>query len=175
MPGTSIKEVLISAEQIQKRVAQIGAQISKDYKGEQVVAVCVLKGAFIFAADLVRQIEGVEVTMDFMAVSSYGAAAETSGVVKILKDLDTDIGGKHVLLIEDIVDSGLTLHYLGEVMRARNPKTYQICALFDKPSGRKADVAVAYAGFEVPGRFIVGYGLDYNQQYRNLPYIACLD
>lgn len=175
MLQTTSKEVLISADQIQKRVAELGAQISKDYQGEQIVAACVLKGAFIFAADLVRHIEGVAVTMDFMAVSSYGAAAQSSGVVKILKDLDTDIGDKHLLLIEDIVDSGLTLYYLSEVMRARSPKSFQICALFDKPSGRKADVSVAYAGFEVPGRFIVGYGLDYNQQYRNLPYIACLD
>lgn len=164
---------LLSTEVIQAKVAELGAQISRDYAGEEVVVVGILKGAFVFCADLLRQIT-VPTQVDFMAVSSYGQSTESSGVIKILKDLDTAVEGRHVLLVEDIVDSGLTLRYLREYVAHQNPASVKICVLLDKPSRRKTEVPVDYRGFEIPDEFIVGYGIDYAERYRNLPYIGLI-
>ncbi len=166
-------ETLISKEQLKKRTEELGRQITQDYKGESILAVCILRGAVLFMTDLIREID-LEVQIDFMSVSSYGASTKSSGVVRILKDLDTAIEGKNVLIIEDIVDSGLTLKYLKDYLLGRGPKSLKICTLLDKPARRTADVSADYTGFEVEDQFIVGYGLDYNQKYRNLPYITCL-
>ncbi len=174
MSTPAITEVLYSAEVIQERIAALGKQISEEYKGEEVIAVCILRGAFMFAADLLKNFEG-KIAIDFMAVSSYGGGTKTSGVVKIVKDLDSDIKGKHVLVIEDIVDTGLTLTYLKEYLERQSPKSLKLCTLLDKPERREVDIAVDYIGFSIPNRFIIGYGLDYDQHYRNLPYIACMD
>lgn len=167
-------EVMIGKEQLQKRVAELGAEISQDFKGESILAICVLKGAVLFMSDLIREVN-VDIKIDFMAVSSYGASTETTGVVRILKDLDSNIEGENVLIVEDIIDSGLTLKYLKDYLLARNPKCLKICTLLDKPKRRAADVTADYIGFTVDNKFIVGYGLDYNQMYRNLPYISYLD
>ncbi|WP_251443539.1 hypoxanthine phosphoribosyltransferase [Veillonella intestinalis] len=169
----SIKEVLILQEALQERVAELGKQISADYKGEDVVLVCVLKGAVMFFADLARAIEG-NVTLDFISCSSYGNSTESSGVVRILKDLDKPVDGKHVIVVEDIVDTGNTLHYLLENLKARNAKSVRLVALLNKPDRRTVEVHVDYQGFVVPDYFVVGYGLDYAEQYRNLPYIGIL-
>ncbi|WP_324822514.1 hypoxanthine phosphoribosyltransferase [Sinanaerobacter sp. ZZT-01] len=166
-------EILISEEQLKKRTKEIGKQITEEYKGESILAVCILKGAVLFMTDLIREID-LDVQIDFMSVSSYGASTKSSGVVRILKDLDTAIEGKNVLIIEDIVDSGLTLKYLKDYLMGRNPKSLKICTLLDKPARRSADILADYTGFEVEDQFIVGYGLDYNQMYRNIPYITCL-
>lgn len=165
---------MLTEEAIQKRVKELGAQITKDYEGEEIFVICILRGACFFTTDLLKRIEN-NVIIDFMAVTSYGSETKTSGVVKIIKDLDTPIDEKHVLIIEDIVDTGLTLHYLMDNLKTRNPKSLKICTLLDKPERRKIDIEADYTGFVVDNRFIVGYGLDYQQKYRNLPYITCLE
>lgn len=167
-------DVMISKEELKKRIEELGSQISKDYKGESVIAICVLKGAVLFMSDLIRELN-VETKIDFMAVTSYGASTKSTGVVRILKDLDSNIEGENVIIVEDIIDSGLTLKYLKDYLLARNPKSLKICTLLDKPERRIADVAADYIGFTIENKFIVGYGLDYNQKYRNLPYISYLE
>ncbi|HID15814.1 MAG TPA: hypoxanthine phosphoribosyltransferase, partial [Candidatus Atribacteria bacterium] len=164
---------LISGEDIQKRIKEMGDKITKDYAGKEILAICVLKGASIFMADLVRYIK-VPLKFDFIAVSSYGDSTFSLGAVKILKDIDQDIAGKDVLLVEDIVDTGYTLNYLLRIFKARNPKSLKVCTLLSKPSRRKIDVTVDYCGFEVPDKFVVGYGLDFRGYYRNYPYIFTL-
>lgn len=168
-----IKEVLVSTEAIATRVKEIGEQISADYEGKDILMIGVLRGAVIFMADLARAISR-PVALDFMAVSSYGAATHSSGVVRILKDLDEDIEGKHLLIVEDIIDSGLTLKYLVENLKSRKPASIKVCTLLSKPSRRKVDVPVDYNGFTIPDQFVVGYGLDYAEKYRNLPFIGVL-
>ena len=170
-PG--LGEVLVSAEQLQQRVAELGEQISRDYAGRPLLLIGVLKGAVFFLSDLMRYIDG-PVEVDFMAVASYGSATDSSGVVRILKDLDAPIEGKDVLIVEDIVDSGLTLNYLLRNLRGRNPRSLEVCALLVKPGRRKIDLPIRYVGFEIPNRFVVGYGLDLDQRYRNLPYVAAI-
>ncbi len=172
MPGERAK-VLITEGEIQARVAELGRQISADYLGKEPVVVGVLKGAFIFVADLARHLT-VPVSFDFMAVSSYGAATQSSGEVRIVKDLDESIEGKDVLLVEDIVDTGLTLSYLQRILLSRKPASLKTCTLLDKPDRRKVEVALDYRGFEIPNEFVVGYGLDYDQKYRNLREILVL-
>jgi hypoxanthine phosphoribosyltransferase len=164
---------LLTAEEIAARVAALGAQISQEYAGKDVLVIGILKGAFVFCADLVRQLT-VPTQIDFMAVSSYGASTESSGVIRIVKDLDTSVAGRHVLLVEDIVDSGLTLRYLREYLEHQNPASLKIAVLLDKPSRRKTDVKVDYTGFSIPDEFIVGYGIDYAEQYRHLPYVGII-
>lgn len=169
------REILITQEQILKRAKEIGAQISEDLKGEEVVLVGILRGCVPWIGDLMKCIDLEELRLDFMACSSYGAATKTSGTVKIVKDIEEDILGKTVVIVEDIVDSGITLNYLKGYFDNRGAKDVKICTLLDKPEGRRVDVHVDYIGFEVENRFIVGYGLDYDQKYRQLPYISCLD
>ena len=171
--GESLGPVVLEAEKIRKRVQELGARIAKDYRGNALHVIGILKGASIFHADLVRSIE-LELSFDFIAVGSYGALTKTSGEVRILKDLDESLDGKHVLLVEDIVDSGLTLHYLLQNLRARNPGSLKVVALLNKPSRREIDVPVDYIGFDIPDEFVVGYGLDYNQRYRNLKDVCVL-
>jgi hypoxanthine phosphoribosyltransferase len=171
-PG--LGEVLVSAEDLQRRVAELGAEITRDYAGRPLLLVGVLKGAVFFLSDLMRYIEG-PVEVDFMAVASYGSATDSSGVVRILKDLDAAIEGRDVLIVEDIVDSGLTLQYLMRNLGSRNPSTLEVCALLTKPERRKVDLPTRYVGFEIPNRFVVGYGLDYAERHRNLPYVAALE
>ncbi|MDO9410715.1 MAG: hypoxanthine phosphoribosyltransferase [Patulibacter sp.] len=166
-------EILIQADELQARIADLGAEISRDYEGREILIVCVLKGAVLFVADLMRQVT-VPVEVDFMAVSSYGSATRSSGVVRILKDLDASIEGKNVLIVEDIVDSGLTLQYLMRNLRSRGPASIEVCSLLTKPSRREVEVPIRYTGFELPDRYAVGYGLDLAQRYRNLPYVAAL-
>ncbi|HJW76220.1 MAG TPA: hypoxanthine phosphoribosyltransferase [Thermoleophilia bacterium] len=168
-----IGSVLVSREELQARVAELGARISVDYEGEELVLVGVLKGAVFFMADLARRIT-VPVALDFMAVSSYGSSTDSSGVVRILKDLDTTIEGRHVLVVEDIIDSGLTLSYLMKNLRSRRPASLEICALLTKPSRRRVDIGCRYVGFEIPDVFVVGYGLDLAERYRTLEYVASL-
>lgn len=163
--------VMIPEEDIDKKVRYLGEQISKDYAGKSVHLVCILKGSVFFCCELAKRIT-IPVTMDFMSVSSYGNATSTSGVVKIVKDLDETIEGKDVIVIEDIVDTGRTLSYLLEVLKGRNPASLALCTLLDKPERRTHDVDVDYTGFQVPDEFVVGYGLDFAQKYRNLPYIG---
>jgi len=165
-------EILLSADQIQKRIADLAAEIRRDFPGD-LHLIAVLKGAFIFLSDLLRRMEG-PVSLDFMAVSSYAKGTTSSGEVRLLKDLDTTLDGRNVVIIEDIVDTGLTLTYLQDILRARNPKALRTACLLSKPSRRKVDVKVEYIGFNIEDRFVVGYGLDYAEQYRNLPYIAVL-
>ena len=169
-----IEKVLFTKEQLAEKVAELGRKISQDYAGQEIFAVCILKGAVVFYSDIVRAID-VPVQLDFMIASSYGASTESSGTVKILKDLDYDIEGKHVIIIEDIIDSGLTMNYLMKCFRERKPASVKLCALLSKPSRRKADVQIDYCGAEVPDEFLVGYGLDYDQKYRNLPYIGVME
>jgi hypoxanthine phosphoribosyltransferase len=169
-----IQRVLVSAEQIAARVSELGAAITRDYAGKEPLLIGVLKGAFVFMADLARAID-LPVDLDFMAVSSYGTATKTSGVVRIVKDLDADLTDRHVILVEDIVDSGLTLQYLLRNLGSRDPRTLEVCALLTKPERRKVDLPTRYVGFEIPDRFVVGYGLDYAEQYRNLPFVAALE
>ncbi|SES64291.1 hypoxanthine phosphoribosyltransferase [Natronincola peptidivorans] len=168
-----IKEILFTKEKIAKKVEELGKKITEDYEGKELIIIGVLKGANIFLGDLIRKIN-IPLYIDFMAVSSYGLSTESSGVVRILKDLDLEIENKHVLIIEDIVDTGLTLKYITENLKSRKLESLQICTLLDKPSKRKCDLDIAYIGFEIPDEFIVGYGIDYAEQYRNLPYIATL-
>ena len=168
-----LAKVLISQEGLQERVAGLGAQISADYAGKEPILVCILKGASIFYADLCRSVS-IPMYMDFMAVSSYGAGVKTSGVVKILKDLDRLIEGYHVLVVEDILDSGMTLGYLADLLRDRGPASVRIATLLDKPERRQVDIKPDYVGFTIPDEFVVGYGLDYAELYRNLPYVGVL-
>jgi hypoxanthine phosphoribosyltransferase len=166
--------VLVGADELQRRVAELGEQISHDYAGRPLLLVGVLKGAVFFLSDLMRYID-VPVEVDFMAVASYGSATDSSGVVRILKDLDASIEGRDVLIVEDIVDSGLTLQYLMRNLGSRNPASLEVCALLTKPERRKVDLPTRYVGFEIPNRFVVGYGLDYGERHRNLPYVAALE
>ena len=165
--------VLLSQEDVDAKIKAIGEQISKDYAGKQVHLVCVLKGGSFFMCELAKRIT-VPVSLDFMSVSSYGSETKSSGVVKIVKDLDEPIKGKNVLVVEDIVDSGRTLSYLMEMLKDRGPESLRLCTLLDKPERRVVDVHVDYTGFQIPDEFVVGYGLDYDQRYRNLPYIGVI-
>src|SRR5918997_4341725 len=173
MRDAAIGEILVQPDDLQHRVRELGAEISADYAGREPLLVCVLKGAVFFLSDLMRVLE-VPCQVDFMAVASYGSQTETSGVVRILKDLDAPIAGRDVLIVEDIVDSGLTLQYLLRALRAREPASLEVCALLTKPERRKVDLPIRYVGFEIPNRFAVGYGLDYRQKYRELPFVAAL-
>ena len=168
-----IESVLLTEEQVQTKVRDLAAQISKDYAGRDVLLVGVLKGAFILMADLARHLT-VPHEFDFMAVSSYGSATQTSGVVRILKDLDREIQGRDVLIVEDIIDTGLTLNYLLRYLRGKNPRSLRICALLDKPARRLVEIEIDYRGFTIPDSFVIGYGLDYGEVYRNLPFIGVL-
>lgn len=165
--------VLIPEEEIRKRIAEVGAQLSRDYEGEEVLMICILRGGVFFACELAKHLT-VPVSMDFMCVSSYGSGTVSSGRVKIIKDLDENIEGKHVLIAEDIVDSGNTLSTLIKILQVRKPASIRLCTLLDKPERRVVDITADYTGFTVPNEFVVGYGLDYNQKYRNLPYIGVL-
>jgi len=169
-----IDEVLVGAEALAARIDQLGEQLSGDYAGRDLLLVGVLKGAVFFMADLVRRIT-VPCEIDFMAVSSYGNSTDSSGVVRILKDLDANIEGRHVVIVEDIVDSGLTLSYLVRNLQARGPASLEVCALLTKPERREANIDCRYVGFEIPNRFAIGYGLDYGERYRSLPYVAALN
>jgi hypoxanthine phosphoribosyltransferase len=169
----AIGEILVQPDQLARRVRELGEQISQDYAGRNPVLVGVLKGAVFFLSDLMRHIE-VPCELDFMAVASYGSATDSSGVVRILKDLDAAIEDRDVLIVEDIVDSGLTLQYLLRNLGARDPRTLEVCALLTKPDRRKVDLPTRYVGFEIPDRFAIGYGLDHGERYRNLPYVAAL-
>lgn len=173
MAKDAIGTVMITREEIEAKAAEIGRQITEDYAGKDVILVGILRGAVMWMADIMKSID-LELTIDFMAVSSYGAATKSSGIVKINKDLETDIEGKHIIIVEDIVDSGVTLHYLTGYLESRGAASVKICSLLDKPEGRRVDLKADYYGFEVDDRFIVGYGLDFDQKYRNLPYISWL-
>ena len=170
----AVTEVLIDQDALQRRIAELGEEISADYAGRDLLLVGVLKGAVFFMADLMRHLT-VPCEVDFMAISSYGDATDSSGIVRILKDLDINIEGRHVLVVEDIIDSGLTLSYLIRNLESREPATLEVCALLTKPSRREIDVPVRYVGFEIPNKFVVGYGLDFAERYRNLPYVGVLD
>lgn len=173
MYGKEIKKVLIERQDIAKRVSELGKQISNDYKGESVTLVCTLRGASIFFADLVREIEG-DIVMDFIAVSSYGAGTSSSGEVKMIKDLSEPIKDKNVIIVEDIIDTGVTLCYLKKLLLARSPKSLKVCSLLDKPSRRKVDFEGDYVGFEIENEFVVGYGLDYDEKMRNFKDVCVL-
>ncbi len=166
--------VLVSEEDVDKRIMELGKKISEDYAGKQIHLICVLKGGVFFMCELAKRISA-PVSMDFMCVSSYGDGTSSSGVVRIAKDLDEAIEGKDVLIVEDIIDSGRTLYYLIDILKKRNPKSIKLCTLLDKPERRERDVDVDYVGFEIPDEFVVGYGLDYAQKYRNLPYIGVVE
>ena len=168
-----LEKTLISEEELKQRIKELGREITRDYAGQEILMIGVLRGAVIFMADLSRAIK-VPVAIDFMAVSSYGVATSSSGVVRIIKDLDEDVEGKQVLIVEDIIDSGLTLNYLIDYIKSRNPKSVKICTLLNKPDRRKVEVPIAYNGFTIPDYFVVGYGLDYAEKYRNLPFIGVL-
>ena len=169
----AVGEVLIEEDVLQARIAELGAEVSREYEGRDVLLVGVLKGAVFFMADLMRELT-IPCEIDFMAISSYGAGTDSSGVVRILKDLDANIAGRDVLVVEDIIDSGLTLSYLMRSLSARKPASLEICALLTKPERREIDVPVRFVGFEIPNRFVIGYGLDFAERYRNLPYVAVL-
>jgi hypoxanthine phosphoribosyltransferase len=168
-----VEEILIDEETLQARIRELGAEISADYAGRDLLLVGVLKGAVFFMADLMRELS-VPCEIDFMAISSYGAATDSSGVVRILKDLDINVADRDVLVVEDIIDSGLTLSYLRRNLMARKPGSLEICALLTKPERREIDVPVRYVGFEIPNKYVIGYGLDFAERYRNLPYVAVL-
>lgn len=168
-----ILRTLISEEQLHQKVAQIGKQVSADYQDKNLLMVSVLKGSVVFMADLMREIS-IPCEIDFMCVSSYGSGTKTSGVVKIIKDLDIDLKNRDLLIVEDILDSGMTLSYIKEMLKQRGTKSIKICTLLDKPERRKADITPDYVGFTVPDEFVVGYGLDYDEKYRNLPYVGIL-
>jgi hypoxanthine phosphoribosyltransferase len=170
---SDIQETLYNEEQIQGKIKELGEVISRDYEGRNPLVICVLKGAFIFMADLVKNIT-VPLEIDFMAVSSYGQSTKSSGVVKIIKDLDVPVEGRHILIVEDIIDSGLTLSYLIDVLERRNALSISVVALFNKPARRTVELEPDYSGFELPDEFVVGYGLDYAEKYRNLPYVGIL-
>jgi hypoxanthine phosphoribosyltransferase len=173
-PDREIGETLVGAEDLQRRVTELGGEISRDYEGRDLVLVGVLRGAVLFVADLMRALT-IPCEVDFMAVSSYGSATDSSGVVRIHKDLDSSIEGRDVVIVEDIIDSGLTLQYLMRNLQARDPRSLEVCALLTKPERRRVDLPIKYVGFEIPNRFAIGYGLDYAQRYRNLGYVAALD
>ena len=170
----AVSHVLIDDEQLQRRIAELGEEVSADYEGRDLLLVGVLKGAVFFMSDLMRHLT-IPCEIDFMAISSYGAQTDSSGVVRILKDLDINIEGRDVLVVEDIIDSGLTLSYLMRNLEAREPASLAVCALLTKPERREIDVPVRYVGFEIPNRFVIGYGLDFAERYRNLPYVGVLD
>ena len=169
----AVEEVLIDEETLQGRIAELGREISDDYRGRDLLLIGVLKGAVFFMADLMRRID-VHCEVDFMAISSYGAGVDSSGVVRILKDLDVSIEGRNVLVVEDIIDSGLTLSYLLRNLEAREPASLEICALMTKPARREIEIECRYIGFEIPNRFVIGYGLDFAERYRNLPFVAVI-
>jgi hypoxanthine phosphoribosyltransferase len=168
-----VGEIMIEQDRLQARIRELGEEVSRDYAGRDLLLVGVLKGAVFFMADLMRELT-VPCEIDFMAISSYGAQTDSSGVVRILKDLDTNIAGRDVLVVEDIIDSGLTLSYLMRSLKARKPGSLEVCALMTKPERREIDVPVRYVGFEIPNKFVIGYGLDFAERYRNLPYVAVL-
>lgn len=172
-PADDIQEILITEKQLKEKIVELGRTITKDYESKNLILIGVLKGAVMFMADLSRAID-LPLSVDFMAVSSYGNATRSSGIVKIIKDLDINIEGKDVLIIEDIIDSGLTLSYLKDTLLGRKPNSLKICTILDKPERREADVKVDYRGFEIPDKFVVGYGLDFGEKYRNLPFIGVL-
>jgi len=169
----AIGEVLVPEADLQRRVAELGTEVSRDYEGRDLLLVAILKGAVPFLADLMRHLT-IDCELDFMAVSSYGSSTDSSGVVRILKDLDAPIAGRDVLIVEDIIDSGLTLQYLLRTLQAREPRSVEVCALLTKPERRRVDLPVRYVGFEIPNRFAIGYGLDHAEHYRNLSYVAAL-
>jgi hypoxanthine phosphoribosyltransferase len=169
----AIGEILVQQDELAHRVKALGEQISAEYEGRTLLLVGVLKGAFFFLSDLMRELD-VPCEVDFMAVASYGSSTDSSGVVRILKDLDASIEGRDVLIVEDIVDSGLTLSYLLRTLKARDPASLEVCALLTKPERRKVDLPIRYVGFEIPNRFVIGYGLDQAERFRNLPYVAVL-
>ncbi len=172
--NNSIGSILVSEEELDARIRELGAELSRDYEGKDLVLLGILKGAVLFLSDLLRQIE-VPAEVDFMAVASYGDATKSSGVVQILKDLEGPIEGRDVLIVEDIVDTGLTLRYLLETIQSRGPRSLEVCALLVKTEARIVEVPVKYVGFEIPNEFVVGYGLDYQQRYRGLPYVGVLN
>jgi hypoxanthine phosphoribosyltransferase len=174
MRDAAVGEILVQPDELSRRVRELGRQISADYGGRDLLLVGVLQGAVFFLSDLMRHID-VPCEVDFMAVASYGSATDSSGVVRILKDLDVALEGRHVLIVEDIIDSGLTLQYLLRSLGARNPASIEVCALLTKPERRKVELEPRYVGFEIPNRFVVGYGLDHGERYRNLPYVAVLE
>jgi hypoxanthine phosphoribosyltransferase len=167
-------QVLLSEEQVDKRIAELGEQISKDYEGKEIHLICILKGGVFFACELAKRIS-VPVSLDFMSVSSYGDSKESSGIVKIVKDLDEELENKHVLIVEDIIDSGKTLNHLIPMLYSRKPADIKLCSLLSKPDRREVEVEIHYLGFEIPDAFVVGYGLDFAQKYRNLPYIGVVE
>ena len=168
-----IKEILFSESDIAVKIQELGKQITRDYEGKDLIVIGVLKGANMFLSDIIRQVK-VPMELDFIAVSSYGKSTKSSGVVRFLKDLDLEIENKHIIIVEDIVDTGLTLNYLIHILNERNPSSIKTCALFDKPSRRKVAVTIDYRGFDTPDKFIVGYGIDFAEKYRNLPYVGVL-
>jgi hypoxanthine phosphoribosyltransferase len=174
MPEPGVGTILVQQDELAHRVRALGEQISKDYEGRDLLLVGVLKGAVFFLSDLMRHLT-VPCEVDFMAVASYGSSTDSSGVVRILKDLDAPIAGRDVLIVEDIVDSGLTLNYLRRTLEARDPASLEVCALLTKPERRKVETPIRYTGFEIPNRFVIGYGLDHAERYRNLPYVAVLE
>ncbi|MFL5826502.1 MAG: hypoxanthine phosphoribosyltransferase [Thermoleophilaceae bacterium] len=173
MNDSSIGDTLVPEDDLRRRITELGEQITRDYQGRDLVLVCVLKGAVFFLSDLMREID-LPCEVDFMAVASYGSSTDSSGVVRILKDLDTPLDGRDVLIVEDIVDSGLTLSYLLRMLNARKPASLEVCALLTKPDRREVDTPIRYVGFEIPNKFAIGYGLDHAERYRNLPYVASL-
>lgn len=173
MDDQAIKEILITEEEIKKRVKELGDEISKDYIGKEPVVLGILKGAVVFLSDLIREIK-IPINIDFMAVSSYGKSSVSTGEVRIIKDLDYSVEDKDIIIVEDIIDTGLTLGYLKELLVKRGAKSVKICTLLDKPERRKIDIDVDYMGFKIPDEFIIGYGLDYNEKYRNYPFVASL-
>ena len=174
MPQSRVGEILVQRDELEHRVRELAAEVSRDYADRDLLLVGVLKGAVFFLSDLMRNIE-IPCEVDFMAVASYGSATNSSGVVRILKDLDVPIEGRDVLIVEDIVDSGLTLQYLMRTLRARNPASLEVCALLTKPDRREVDMPIRYVGFEIPNRFAIGYGLDHAERFRNLPFVAVLE
>jgi hypoxanthine phosphoribosyltransferase len=174
MPPPSVGEILVQRDELEHRVRELAGEVSRDYADRDLLLVGVLKGAVFFLSDLMRHLE-VDCELDFMAVSSYGSSTDSSGVVRILKDLDISIEGRHVLIVEDIVDSGLTLSYLLRTLKARNPASLEVCALLTKPERRKVDLPIRYVGFEIPNRFAIGYGLDHAERFRNLPFVAVFE
>jgi hypoxanthine phosphoribosyltransferase len=174
MPESRVGEILVQRDELEHRVRELAEEVSRDYAERELLLVGVLKGAVFFLSDLMRHLK-VDCEVDFMAVSSYGSSTDSSGVVRILKDLDVSIEGRHVLIVEDIVDSGLTLSYLLRTLRARNPASLEVCALLTKPERRKVELPIRYVGFEIPNRFAIGYGLDHAERFRNLPFVAVLE
>ncbi len=173
MMHEDIAEILLDEAAVKRRIAELGAEISRDYADKDLIMVCILKGAVVFFSDLARQIS-IPCTMDFMSISSYGGGTKTSGIVRIAKDVDISITEKDVLIVEDIMDSGLTLNHLTQLLSSRNPNSLRIVCLLDKPERRECDISPDYCGFIIPNKFVVGYGLDYNEQYRHLPYVGVL-